>query len=66
MINCIVNKPMADVRGLNTDFSHICDTLSGSSESPVINENVAVIGLHHFGIGDEYWNEKLRDSDVKN
>lgn len=62
----MVNKPKADGRGPNTDFSHICDTLSGSSGSSAINENGAVIGLYHHGIGGEYWNEKLRASDVKN
>jgi V8-like Glu-specific endopeptidase len=33
-----------------TDFAHGCDTLGGSSGSPVIDlETHAVVGLHHFG-----------------
>jgi V8-like Glu-specific endopeptidase len=34
----------------STDFAHGCDTLGGSSGSPVIDlETHAVVGLHHFG-----------------
>ena len=34
----------------SSDFSHECDTLSGSSGSPVIDlELRKVVGLHHFG-----------------
>src|SRR5262245_29615265 len=33
-----------------TDFGHRCDTLNGSSGSPVISDATGdVIGLHHFG-----------------
>jgi V8-like Glu-specific endopeptidase len=33
-----------------TDFGHLCDTLSGSSGSPVMDINTGnVIGLHHLG-----------------
>lgn len=33
-----------------TDFGHLCDTLGGSSGSPVLDWNTGmVVGLHHFG-----------------
>jgi hypothetical protein len=33
-----------------TDFGHKCDTLNGSSGSPVLDEvSGTVVGLHHFG-----------------
>ncbi|HKY20157.1 MAG TPA: serine protease [Vicinamibacterales bacterium] len=33
-----------------TDFGHTCDTLGGSSGSPVLNWDTGrVVGLHHFG-----------------
>jgi hypothetical protein len=37
-----------------TDFGHKCDTLNGSSGSPVLDHaSAAVIGLHHFGFNPE-------------
>lgn len=32
-----------------TDFTHLCDTLSGSSGSPLLDNDNNVAGLHHFG-----------------
>lgn len=33
-----------------TDFGHLCDTLGGSSGSPVLDRNTGgLVGLHHFG-----------------
>ncbi len=41
---------MPGVTATPTDFGHKCDTLNGSSGSPVLDESSgAVIGLHHFG-----------------
>lgn len=49
--NCVVTA--IDQKGAgaaDSDFAHHCDTLSGSSGSPVIDrESRAVVGLHHFG-----------------
>ena len=34
-----------------TDFGHLCDTLGGSSGSPVLDRQTGgVVGLHHWGI----------------
>lgn len=39
------------VEGGTTDFGHLCDTLGGSSGSPVLDRQTGgVVGLHHWGI----------------
>jgi V8-like Glu-specific endopeptidase len=35
-----------------TDFGHSCDTIQGSSGSPVLDSNHRVVGLHHWGFDD--------------
>lgn len=45
---CKVDK--IEVEDRKTDFFHLCDTDGGSSGSPVMKLNGAVIGLHHFGM----------------
>jgi V8-like Glu-specific endopeptidase len=38
----------------DTDFGHLCDTLGGSSGSPVFSlSSGTVVGLHHFGFVDD-------------
>ena len=55
---CSAAVAVADGRGTGTDFSHTCDTLGGSSGSPVFNASGFVVGLHHFGVGGGgFWNE---------
>jgi V8-like Glu-specific endopeptidase len=49
-------------RAADSDFSHRCDTLGGSSGSPVFDLAGRVVGLHHYGFADGEgqagaWNE---------
>jgi hypothetical protein len=45
----LVSRPGSG--GGSTDFGHLCDTLGGSSGSPVLDrQSGAVVGLHHLGI----------------
>lgn len=52
------------VGGTNTDFGHLCDTLGGSSGSPVFDwSSLRVVGLHHLGFRegiDEPVNQAVR------
>lgn len=47
---CQIDVASANGRGSNTDTGYLCDTIGGSSGSPVLNtsDNKA-IALHHFG-----------------
>jgi V8-like Glu-specific endopeptidase len=47
--DCSVTTAAADGNGANTDFGHKCDTLGGSSGSPVLGSDFTVVGLHHLG-----------------
>ena len=48
--NCSVGSTsVAGVDNLLNDFGHVCDTLGGSSGSPVVEStDGAVVGLHHW------------------
>lgn len=52
--NCKVNGiNRVGVKQDATDFGHVCDTLHGSSGSPIFSDSSKkVIGLHHFGFKD--------------
>lgn len=52
-IDCSARHLAVDGRGSHTDFTHSCDTESGSSGAPVFSEEGKVVGLHHFGFADD-------------
>jgi V8-like Glu-specific endopeptidase len=60
--DCSVVTAQADGNGAATDFGHKCDTLGGSSGSPVLGSDFAVIGLHHFGfdVRGDRWRDENR------
>lgn len=47
-----VSNPVAG-NAADTDFTHECDTLGGSSGSPMLDAAFRVVGLHHFGRGGD-------------
>lgn len=51
----------ADPADAKTDLGHKCDTLGGNSGSPVLGQDFQVIGLHHYGFGnDTRWSSENR------
>ena len=52
--DCKVKGPqLPGTSATATDFGHTCDTLGGSSGSPVFDPTgLTVVGLHHFGFFD--------------
>jgi len=64
---CEVHTPQAGGRGLDrlTDFGHLCDTLQGSSGSPMLDSNHHVVGLHHLGFSSGRWGNENRAVQMK-
>ena len=47
---CRIDDVLANGRGTNTDMGYMCDTIGGSSGSPVLaTSSNKVLALHHFG-----------------
>jgi V8-like Glu-specific endopeptidase len=51
-VNCGADVIPVDGRAPETDFTHSCDTVGGSSGSPVFNSAGQLVGLHHYGFGE--------------
>lgn len=52
ILDCRVSDPVAPAA--STDFSHLCDTLGGSSGSAVLDERTGLmLGLHHIGFSEK-------------
>lgn len=49
---CGATAAPVDGRAAGSDFAHRCDTLGGSSGSPVVDLDGRVVGLHHYGFAD--------------
>jgi len=52
-INCGAASVPVDGRDPGSDFTHTCDTVGGSSGAPVFDGQGHVVGLHHYGFGDD-------------
>jgi V8-like Glu-specific endopeptidase len=48
--------------GIETDFGHKCDTETGSSGSPALDDQFRVVGLHHLGFdkASQEWSKQNR------
>ncbi|MGJ4970006.1 trypsin-like serine peptidase [Bradyrhizobium sp. HKCCYLRH1073] len=59
---CSITTVATAGNGPETDFGHKCDTLGGSSGSPMLGADYTVIGLHHFGFDgtDVRWRAENR------
>lgn len=50
--NCAADRIPVDGRTSESDFTHSCDTVGGSSGSPVFDDSGKVVGLHHYGFAE--------------
>ena len=61
-VNCAIETMLVDG---SRDFTHTCDTVGGSSGSPVFNRQGKLVGMHHFGFKDEGIWTKNRAVDIQ-
>jgi V8-like Glu-specific endopeptidase len=61
-VDCNVLVAVADGYTPQTDFGHRCDTLEGSSGSPILDKDFKVLGVHHLGFDgiDPNWKDRSR------
>jgi V8-like Glu-specific endopeptidase len=64
---CEVYTPRAQGldQGAMTDFGHRCDTLEGSSGSPILDASHCVVGLHHRPFSTGAWSNVNRAVQMK-
>ena len=65
ILDCrVANQQVSGISSRLTDFGHLCDTLGGSSGSPVqVLTSGSVIGLHHLGFrsgSDKLFNQAVK------
>ncbi|MFZ7090792.1 trypsin-like serine peptidase [Primorskyibacter sp. 2E233] len=48
-IDCAAVQSPVTGRAPDSDFTHTCDTASGSSGAPILNLSGQLVGIHHFG-----------------
>lgn len=60
--NCqVIIVSAENASGKAIDFAHTCDTETGSSGSPILDENFQVVGIHHLGfVSESQWSDKNR------
>ena len=63
--DCTVSTVDAPGRAEHTDFGHKCDTMGGSSGSPVLDASLKVVGLHHYGFATDRWSAENRAVRIK-
>jgi V8-like Glu-specific endopeptidase len=63
--DCTAVTVPADGRGKETDFGHSCDTLGGSSGSPMLDMNRQVVGIHHIPTSSGRWGKENRAVQTK-
>ena len=60
ILDCEMIESPVSGRAPNSDFTHTCDTASGSSGAPILNAAGQLVGVHHFGFEeapDSEWSE---------
>jgi hypothetical protein len=63
---CQIQDAIRNGRGANTDTGYWCDTIGGSSGSPVLARSTnKVIAIHHFGTGGGVCNSVTMNAGVR-
>ena len=60
LLDCEMTASPVSGRAPDTDFTHTCDTASGSSGAPILNASGQLVGVHHYGFQeapDSAWHE---------